>query len=83
MPCLGLQGAAILPDFGEGVKYALCLNQSVSETEGVAQRLALPRPTGTEASGVCREVRVRRTSQIVDQCYRSDLSQAGQTIPSL
>src|SRR5215471_18723650 len=43
MPCLGLQGAAILPDFGEGVKYALCLNQSVSETEGVAQRLALPR----------------------------------------
>jgi len=42
MPCLGLQGAAILPDFGEGVKYALCLG--VTETEGVASNPVLPKP---------------------------------------
>jgi len=42
MPCLGLQGAAILPDFGEGVKYAQCLG--VTETEGVASNPVLPKP---------------------------------------
>jgi len=28
MPCLGSQGAAILPDFGEGVKHAITLKEA-------------------------------------------------------